>query len=154
MRRASASRAGLKFAIFTYMACAGPRRHRHIFMVVCASTELRSAPTGHYVAPASASRRIRSAGRGRGRGDVAGSEVSLAATVPSARRELAWDWRAGRHEWLNADSEWRAKAAFARGALIGYLARPGDLGSLLAVRFATCQWDDLAQRRRTVPCPP
>jgi hypothetical protein len=159
----AASRAGLKFAIFTDHGdgAGAPTPPEYLHGVLCVDGVEVSTNQGHYVA----------LGIGQspyplgGDADAVAEDVArlggfgIAAHPFSARHELAWgDWAVPVDgvEWLNADSEWRDERRAALGyALIGYLARPaGALASLLDRPVSTlAKWDDLAQRRRIVALP-
>jgi hypothetical protein len=156
----AASRAGLKFAIFTDHGdgTRTPAAPEYLHGVLCIDAVEVSTNDGHYVA----------LGIGQapyplgGDGDAVAEDVTrmggfgIAAHPFSPRRELAWtDWAAPLDgiEWMNADSEWRDESRFALGrALLGYLIRPaGALASLLDRPVSTlAKWDQLAATRRVI----
>jgi hypothetical protein len=156
----AASRAGLKFAIFTDHGdgTRAPAPPEYLHGVLCVDGVEVSTDNGHYVA----------LGIGQspyplgGEGDGVAEDVTrlggfgIAAHPFSRRSELAWtDWSAPLDglEWVNADSEWRDETRFALGrALFGYLIRPaGALASLLDRPVtALAKWDELAATKRIV----
>ena len=156
----AASRAGLKFAIFTDHGdgTGAPAAPEYLHGVLCVDAVEVSTNDGHYVA----------VGIGQapyplgGDGDAVAEDVArmggfgIAAHPFSPRRELAWtDWAAPLDgiEWMNADSEWRDEKRFALGrALLGYLIRPAAaLASLLDRPVSTlAKWDELAATRRVI----
>ena len=156
----AASRAGLKFAIFTDHGDGTrvPAPPEYVHGVLCLDGVEVSTDDGHYVA----------LGIGRtpyplgGDGDGVAEDVArlggfgIAAHPFSPRQELAWtDWSAPLDglEWVSADSEWRDEGRFAISrAVLGYLSRPAAaLASLLDRPVSTlAQWDQLAARRRII----
>jgi hypothetical protein len=156
----AASRAGLKFAIFTDHGDGTrvPAAPEYLHGVLCIDGVEVSTDDGHYVA----------LGIGRtpyplgGDGDAVAEDVArmgglgIAAHPFSPRQELAWtDWSAPLDgiEWVSADSEWRDEGRFALGrAVLAYLVRPAAaLASLLDRPVSTlAKWDQLAARRRVI----
>ena len=156
----AASRAGLKFAIFTDHGdgTRTPAPPEYIHGVLCIDGVEVSTDDGHYVA----------LGIGQtpyplgGDGEAVAEDVArmggfgIAAHPFSPREELAWtDWSAPFDgiEWVSADSEWRDEGRFALGrAVLCYLVRSAAaLASLLDRPASTlAKWDQLAARRRII----
>jgi hypothetical protein len=156
----AASRAGLKFAIFTDHGDGtnASQPPEYIHGVLCVDGVEVSTNQGHYVALGAATSPYRLGGDA----DAVAEDVArlggfgIAAHPFSSRAELAWsDWNVPIDgiEWLNADSEWREESntALAR-ALLGYLSRPGGaLASLLDRPDAALKkLDELAASRHVV----
>ena len=159
----AASRAGLKFAIFTDHGdgTRPPPAPAYLHGVLCVDGVEVSTNDGHYVA----------LGIGQapyplgGDGDAVVEDVArqgglgIAAHPFSGRRELAWtEWNAAIDgiEWLNADSEWRdeRRLSVAR-AFLGYFIRPAPaLASIIDRPVSTlAKWDELASKRRVIALP-
>ena len=156
----AASRAGLRFAIFTDHGDGTrvPAPPEYLHGVLCLDGVEVSTDDGHYVALGIGQTPYPLGGDGDGVAeDVARlGGFGIAAHPFSPRQELAWtDWAAPLDgiEWVSADSEWRDEGRFALGrAVLGYLSRPAAaLASLLDRPVSTlAQWDRLAARRRIV----
>ena len=156
----AASRAGLKFAIFTDHGDGTrvPAPPEYVHGVLCLDGVEVSTDDGHYVALGIGQTPYPLGGDGDGVAeDVARlGGFGIAAHPFSPRQELAWtDWSAPLDgiEWVSADSEWRDEGRFALGrAVLGYLSRPAAaLASLLDRPVSTLvKWDELAARRRII----
>jgi len=156
----AASRAGLKFAIFTDHGDGTrvPTLPEYVHGVLCLDGVEVSTEDGHYVALGIGQTPYPLGGDGDGVAeDVARlGGFGIAAHPFSPRQELAWtDWSAPLDglEWVSADSEWRDEGRFAISrAVLGYLSRPAAaLASLLDRPVSTlAQWDQLAARRRII----
>ena len=153
----AASRAGLKFAIFTDHGDGTrvPAPPEYVHGVLCLDGIEVSTDDGHYVALGLGQTPYPLGGDGDGVAqDVARlGGFGIAAHPFSPRQELAWtDWSAPLDgiEWVSADSEWRDEGRFALSrAVLGYLLRPAAaLASLLDRPVSTlAKWDHLAARR-------
>ena len=159
----AASRAGLKFAIFTDHgdATRGPAPPEYLHGVLCVDGVEVSSDDGHYVALGIGASPYPLGGEGEAVAeDVARlGGFGIAAHPSSPRGELEWrDWSVPLDalEWISADSEWRDESRPRLGwALVGYLMQPaGALASLMDLPVATlARWDELAAIRRVVSLP-
>jgi len=159
----AASRAGLRFAIFTDHGdgTRAPAPPEYVHGVLCIDGVEVSTDDGHFVALGLGAAPYPLGGDGEAVAeDVARlGGFGIAAHPFSARSELEWrDWRVPMDavEWISADSEWRDESRARLGwALVGYLTRPpGALASLMDRPVATlARWDELAEARRIVALP-
>jgi hypothetical protein len=157
---AAASRAGLRFVIFTdhgdgTEAAAPPQ---YIDGVLCIEGVEISTNGGHYAAVGMQPAPYPLGGEGAAVvEDVARLGGFGIVTHPgSPKPALAWsDWSApfDAVEWLNADSEWRDEPRLRlTRTFIDYMARPAPaLASILDRPSETLErWDDVAARRRVL----
>ncbi len=155
---AAASRAGLRFVVFTDHgdATRDPEPPRYANGVLCLDAVEISTDGGHYVAVGLPKAPYRLGGEAAGVvADVARlGGFGFVAHPDSPKPELAWrNWalRADGVEWLNADTAWREASWGLLGkTLVGYLTRPAPaLAGVLARPTATlARWDAQARSRR------
>ncbi len=156
---AAASRAGLRFVVFTDHGDGRrtPATPRYQSGVLCIDGVEVSTNNGHVIA-LGLDRTPYILG-----GDAAGvvediarwGGLSIVAHPDSAKAELRWtapDLPFDGFEWLNADSEWRDEGvvSLARSVATYWFRGPESLARLLNRPAALDQWDALTRRRSVV----
>jgi hypothetical protein len=148
---AAASRAGLRFVVFTDHgdATRAPSAPRYVSGVLCVDAVEISTNQGHYIALGLTKAPYRLGGEARAVVEDVHrlGGFGIVAHPDSPKTELAWrEWTADVDgvEWLNADTEWRERSwpRLAR-MLSAYFVRPGPaLASILDRPQTTLdRWD-------------